>query len=330
MSKKGFQIPKINFEQETLTSNYGKFYAEPFERDFGITIGNSLRRVLLSSLEGAAVTAIRIPGVLHEFSTIPDVKEDATDIILNIKKLRLKLHSDRPKVIQLKSKGPKDVKASDIKADADVTILTPDLHIATVDKDGKLEIEMMVKKGRGYVPAERNKDSGQPIDMIPIDSLFSPIKKVNSWVENARVGHSTDYDRLIMEIWTDGSLRPEDAVSHSAKILMDYLSIFAPLEEGREGKPSEMTTAKNKFNENLLRGVDELELSVRSQNCFKNAGIRTIADLVQKTEQEMLKTKNFGKKSLQEIEKILAGMDLSLGMRFDGETLKKISQGEKS
>lgn len=329
--KEGFQIPKkINFDEETLTETYGKFYAEPFERGFGTTIGNSLRRVLLSSLEGAAVTAIRIPGVLHEFSTIRGVKEDVTDIILNIKKIRFKLHTKKAKTISLKVKGPKDVVASDIKTDADVDILTPDLHIATLDKDAKLDMEMIVKRGRGYVPAERNKDSGQPVDMIPIDSIFSPVKKVNFMVENARVGHSTDYDRLIMEIWTDGSLKPEDAVSQCAEILQDHLSIFiTPREEKEEEELSETVVEKGKFNENLLKSVDELELSVRAYNCFKNANITTIADLVQKTEHEMLKTKNFGRKSLNEIKEILSEMGLSFGMKLDEDVLEKIRQAQK-
>jgi DNA-directed RNA polymerase subunit alpha len=325
INKEGFQIPKkINFDEETLTDTYGKFYAEPFERGFGTTIGNSLRRILLSSLEGAAVTAIRIPGVLHEFSTIRGVKEDVTDVILNIKKLRLKVYTNKTKTITLKVKGPKEVLASDIKTDADVEILTPDLHIATLDKEAKLEIEMTVRKGRGYVPAERNKDSGQPVDVIPIDSIFSPVHKVNFYVENARVGHSTDYDRLIMEIWTDGSLKPQDAVSRGAGILNDHLSIFITSEEKEVEESPEVVVDKVRFNENLLKSVDELELSVRSYNCFKNANIKTIADLVQKTEDEILKTKNFGRKSLNEVKDILAEMGLAFGMKFDEDVLGKI------
>lgn len=331
IKREGFQIPKkINFDEETLTETYGKFYAEPFERGFGTTIGNSLRRVLLSSLEGAAVTAIRIPGVLHEFSTIRGVKEDVTDIILNIKKIRFKLHTSKPKTTFLKVKGPKEALASDIKTDADIEVLTPDLHIATLDKDAKLEIEMIIKKGRGYFSAERNKDSAQAIDMLPVDSIFSPVKKVNFTVENARVGHSTDYDRLIMEVWTDGSLKPEDAVSRGAEILKNHLSIFITHEEEKEEEDVyEVPSEKGKFNENLLRSVDELELSVRSYNCFKNANIKTIADLVQKTEHEMLKTKNFGRKSLNEIKEILSGMGLSFGMKLDEETLERIRQAQR-
>ncbi len=331
IKKEGFQIPKkIILDEETLTETYGKLYAEPFERGFGTTIGNSLRRVLLSSLEGAAITTIRIPGVLHEFSTIRGVKEDVTDIILNLKKIRFKLHTSKPKTINLKVKGPKEALASDIKTDADTEILTPNLHIATLDKDAKLEIEMVVRKGRGYVPAEGNKDSGQPVDMLPVDSIFSPVHKVNFTVENARVGHSTDYDRLIMEIWTDGSLNPEDAFSRGAEILKNHLSIFITHEEeNEEEEVYEATSEKGKFNENLLRSVDELELSVRSYNCFKNATIKTIADLVQKTEHEMLKTKNFGRKSLNEIKEILTTMGLSFGMKLDDETLDRIRQALK-
>lgn len=331
IKKEGFQIPKkIDFDEETLTETYGRFYAEPFEKGFGMTIGNSLRRVILSSLEGVAVTAIRIPGVLHEFSTIRGVKEDVTDIILNIKKIRFKLHTGKPKTIYLKAKGLKKVTASDIKTDADLEILTPNLHIVTLDKDAKLEIEMVVKKGRGYVSAERNKDSGQAVDMLPIDSIFSPVKKVNFWVENARVGHSTDYDRLIMEIWTDGSLKPENAVSYGADILKDHLSIFITSKKEKEEEESpEVVVDKGKFNENLLRSVDELELSVRSYNCFKNANIKTIADLVQKTEHEMLNTKNFGRKSLNEIKTILSEMGLSFGMKLDDDVLEKIRQAHK-
>ncbi len=331
IKKEGFQIPKkIILDEETLTETYGKLYAEPFERGFGTTIGNSLRRVLLSSLEGAAITTIRIPGVLHEFSTIRGVKEDVTDIILNLKKIRFKLHTSKPKTINLKVKGPKEALASDIKTDADTEILTPNLHIATLDKDAKLEIEMVVRKGRGYVPAEGNKDSGQAVDMLPVDSIFSPVHKVNFTVENARVGHSTDYDRLIMEIWTDGSLNPEDAFSRGAEILKNHLSIFITHEEeNEEEEVYEATSEKGKFNENLLRSVDELELSVRSYNCFKNATIKTIADLVQKTEHEMLKTKNFGRKSLNEIKEILTTMGLSFGMKLDDETLDRIRQALK-
>lgn len=315
---KDFQVPKkLDVEKETLSKTYGKFFAEPFERGFGSTIGNSLRRVLLSSIAGAAVTSIKIEGVLHEFSTLAGVKEDVTDMILNIKNLRLRLHSDKPKVIHLKKKGAGEVRAKDIIHDADVEILTPDLHIATLDKDGHLDMEMTVKTGRGYVPAERNKEEGMAIGVIPVDSIFSPIRKVNFTVENARVGRVTDYDKLILEIWTDGSVHPEDVLGFSAKILKDHLSIFINFEEMEQPIQQEADERKE-FNKNLLRSVHELELSVRAANCLKNANIRTIADLVQRSEGEMLKTKNFGRKSLNEIKEILQEMGLSLGMKLEG------------
>ncbi|HXF91974.1 MAG TPA: DNA-directed RNA polymerase subunit alpha [Nitrospiraceae bacterium] len=317
---KDFQIPmRVEVDKETLSPTYGRFTAEAFERGFGTTIGNSLRRVLLSSLTGAAVTTVRIEGVLHEFSTIPGVTEDVTSIILNVKSLRLALHSDKPKTIRLKKKGPGEAKGSDIVHDGDITILTPDLHIATLDKDATLDMEMVVKHGRGYVPAERNKEEGLPIGVIAVDSIFSPIKRVNFHVENARVGRVTDYDKLTLEIWTDGTITPQDALSTAASILRDHLDIFINPEERAEAKPEAAKDERtHEINKNLFRSVNELELSVRAANCLKNANIKTIADLVQKTEVEMLKTKNFGKKSLNEIKEVLAGMGLSLGMKLDG------------
>jgi DNA-directed RNA polymerase subunit alpha len=310
---------KLEFEKETLTPYYGKFTAEPFERGFGITIGNSLRRILLSSLQGAAITSVKIDGVLHEFSTIPGVKEDVTEIILNLKEVRLKLHTEGPKTIRVKAEGPKVLKAGDFQTGDAVEVLNPEHYIATLSKDGKLSMEMMVKMGRGYVPAERNKDENQPIGTIPIDAIFSPIKKVNYTVTNARVGQITDYDKLTLEVWTDGSLNPEEAITQSAKILRDQLSIFITLEEEEEEESSisEEQTEAQKLNENLFRSVDELELSVRSANCLKHANIKLIGDLVQKTEAEILATKNFGRKSLNEIKEILAGMGLSLGMKLE-------------
>jgi len=316
---KDFQIPmRIEADKETLSPTYGKFSAEAFERGFGTTIGNSLRRVLLSSLTGAAVTTVRIEGVLHEFSTIPGVTEDVTGIILNVKSLRLKLHSDKPKTIRLRKKGPGEAKGSDIVHDADVTILTPDLHIATLDKEATLDVEMMVKPGRGYVPAERNKEEGLPIGVIAVDSIYSPIKRVNFHVENARVGRVTDYDKLTLEIWTDESITPRDALSTAAGILRDHLDIFIHPEDLGEAKPEARKEERTReVNKHLFRSVNELELSVRAANCLKNANIKTIADLVQKTEMEMLKTKNFGKKSLNEIKEILSEMGLSLGTKLD-------------
>lgn len=315
---KDFQIPKrLEFEKDTYSDTYGRFFAEPFERGFGTTIGNSLRRILLSSIVGAAVTSVKIEGVLHEFTSIQGVKEDVTDIILNIKALRLKLHVDRPKIIYLKKKGPGIVKGSDITPDADVEILTPDLHIATLDKDAVLEMEMIVKHGRGYITAEKNKEEGLPIGVIPIDSIFSPIKRVNYHVENARVGQETDYDRLILEVTTDGSIKPDDAVAYAAKILKDHMNIFINFDEEEEiFEPKVEEKKEEEINKNLLRSVDELELSVRAYNCLKNANIKTIAELVQKSEAEMLKTKNFGRKSLNEIKEILAEMGLTLGMKM--------------
>ena len=312
-----FQIPKkLEVDQETLSDTYGKFTAEPFERGFGSTVGNALRRVLLSSIVGAAVTSVKIDGVLHEFSTVPGVKEDVTEIILNIKKLRLKLHTDKKKVIHLRKKGPGKVLAKHITPDADVEILTPDLHIATLDKDGKLEIEMDVQVGTGYVPAERNKEEGKEIGVIPIDAIFSPILKVSFSVQSARVGRLTNYDKLIMEVWTDGSVRPDDVLGYAAKILKDHLNLFIHFEENDPPNQGSEENAQD-FNQHLMKNVHELELSVRAANCLKNANILTIGDLVKRSESEMLRTKNFGRKSLNEIKEILHEMGLSLGMKID-------------
>ncbi len=323
---------RLEVEKETLTPFYGKFTAEPFERGFGITIGNSLRRILLSSLQGAAITSVKIDGVLHEFSAIPGAKEDITEIILNLKEVRLKLHTEGPKTIRVKAEGPKVLKAGDMITGDAVEILNPDHYLATLSRDGKLSMEMVVKVGRGYVPAERNKEESQPIGTIPMDSIFSPIKKVNYTVTNARVGQITDYDKLTMEVWTDGSLNPEEAVAHAAKILKDQLSIFITFEEEEETEISysEDEEEKEAFNENLLRSVDELELSVRSANCLKHANIRLIGDLVQKTEAEILATKNFGRKSLNEIKEILSDMGLSLGMKLDNWPPKKSEEEMES
>ncbi len=325
-SWKGLIRPKrLEVEKETLTPFYGKFTAEPFERGFGITIGNSLRRILLSSLQGAAITSVKIDGVLHEFSTITGVKEDVTEIILNLKEVRLKLHTEGPKVIRVKTEGPRVLKAGDIQTGDAVEILNPDLYIATLSRDAKLSMEMTVKMGRGYVPAERNREENQPIGTIPMDAIFSPIKKVNYTVTNARVGQITDYDKLTLEVWTDGSVTPEEAVAQAAKILKEQLSIFITFEEEEEEEEEEARehAEAEKLNENLFRSVDELELSVRSANCLKHANIKLIGDLVQKTEAEILATKNFGRKSLNEIKEILAGMGLSLGMKLENWPPKK-------
>jgi DNA-directed RNA polymerase subunit alpha len=317
---KGFQRPKrLEFDRETLTDRFGRFHAQPFERGFGTTIGNAMRRVLLSSIEGAAITAVKIEGVLHEFSPIPGVVEDATDIILNLKQIPLKLHADATKTLYVKVTKPGEVKAKDIVADGDVEILEPDAHIATVSEGGKLEMEMRLKRGRGYVAADRNFDDDLGIGWIPIDSVHSPVKKVNYLVEAARLGQTTDYEKLTVDVWTNGAITPRDAVSNAAKLVREHLNIFINLEDAADALPEAPAEQAHGAvsNENLDKSVEELELSVRSYNCLKNANIRTIRELVQKTEAEMLKTKNFGRKSLNEIKEILQTMGLSLGMRLD-------------
>jgi DNA-directed RNA polymerase subunit alpha len=317
---KGFQRPKrLDFERETLTDRYGRFYAQPFERGFGTTIGNALRRVLLSSIEGAAITAVKIDGVLHEFSPIPGVVEDATDIILNLKQIPLTCHVDYTKTLYVRVDKAGEVRARDIEVDQDVEILEPDAHIATVSEHGKLHMELRIKRGRGYVAADKNFDEDLGIGWIPIDSVHSPVKKVNYLVEAARLGQTTDYDKLTLDVWTNGSVTPNDAVSLAAKLVRDHLNIFINVDEVDE-QPTEIAGEPARAgagNEHLDKSVEELELSVRSYNCLKNANIRTIRELVQKTEPEMLKTKNFGRKSLNEIKEILSSMGLSLGMKLD-------------
>ena len=308
---KGFQRPKVlEFERDSLTERFGRFHAQPFERGFGTTIGNALRRVLLSSIEGAAVTAVKIDGVLHEFSPIDGVVEDATDIILNLKQIPFKIHTDSAKTLTVKVGKSGAVTAGDIECDGDVEILDPDVHIATVAEGGNLEMELRVKRGRGYVSADRNFEEELGVGWIPVDSVHSPIKKVNYLVEAARLGQTTDYDKLTIDVWTDGTV--------SAKLVRDHLNIFVniddeiePLPEPEEEEPATVE------NEHLDKSVEELELSVRSYNCLKNANIQTIRELVQKSESEMLRTKNFGRKSLNEIKEILLSMGLNLGMRLD-------------
>jgi DNA-directed RNA polymerase subunit alpha len=316
---KGFQRPKrLEFERETFTERFGRFYAQPFERGFGTTVGNALRRVLLSSIEGAAVTAVKIEGVQHEFSPIQGVVEDATDIILNLKQIPLKLHSDTVKTLTIRAMKPGEVRARDIEGDADIEILEPDAHIATVSEGGRLEMELRIKRGRGYISADKNFDEDLGIGWIPIDSVHSPVKKVNYVVEAARIGQTTDYDKLTLEVWTNGAVTPRDALSLSAKLIRDHFTIFVGLDEaGDQAFDSAADQVPTSVNENLDKSVEELELSVRSYNCLKNANIRTLRELVQKTEGDMLKTKNFGRKSLNEIKEILATMGLSLGMRLD-------------
>ncbi|HJY86458.1 MAG TPA: DNA-directed RNA polymerase subunit alpha [Candidatus Acidoferrales bacterium] len=315
---KGFQKPKrLAAELETLTDKYGRFSAQPFERGWGTTVGNALRRALLSSIEGAAITAIKIEGVLHEFSSIPGVVEDATDIILNLKQVPLKLNNDQPKTIYLNVENPGVVTSAMIEEDADFAVLDKGVYIATVSEGGKLQLEMRVKNGRGYVAADRNFDEDLPIGYIPVDSVHSPVRKVNYAVEAARLGQMTDYEKLALEVWTNGAITPQDAIGLASKLVKDHMSVFINFEEQPE-LPEEAVEAYNDPRlEHLDRSVEELELSVRSYNCLKNANIQTIRELVQKSENEMLKTKNFGRKSLNEIKDILQKMGLSLGMKFD-------------
>lgn len=310
----------LEVETESLTETYGKFVARPLERGFGVTLGNSLRRVLLSSLQGAAITSVKIEGAQHEFSTIPGVLEDVTDILLNLKGVRLRMDSDTSdtRVIRIDVTGDRVVRAGDIITPPDIKVLNPEHHIATLssESEGRLYAEMTVRMGKGYVPADRNKEQNQPIGTIPIDAIFSPVRKVNYTVSNARVGHETDYDRLTLEVFTDGSVTPTDAVAYSAKILKEQLQIFINFREEPEPVEEKREESEESFNENLFKTVDELELSVRSANCLQNANIKYIYELVEKTEAEMLKTKNFGRKSLNEIKEILSEMGLSLGMKL--------------
>src|SRR4029453_1207083 len=316
---KGFQRPKrLEFERETANDRFGRFYAQPFERGFGTTIGNTLRRVLLSSIEGAAVTAVKIDGVQHEFSPIPGVVEDATDIILNLKQIPIKLHTDEVKTLYVRVDRSGEVRARDIEVDQDVEILEPDAHIATVAEKGRLHMELRVKRGRGYVAADKNFDEDLGIGWIPVDSVHSPVKKVNYLVESARVGQNTDYDKLTIDIWTNGAVSPAESLSLASRLVRQPPDLFAGLgEAGDDDAELPAESAPTAINENLDKSVEELELSVRSYNCLKNANIRTLRELATKTEAEMLKTKNFGRKSLNEIKEILAGMGLSLGMRLD-------------
>jgi DNA-directed RNA polymerase subunit alpha len=307
----------IQIEQESANEFYGKFTCEPLERGYGITVGNSLRRVLLSSLQGAAITAVRLDGALHEFTSIDDVVEDVTDIILNLKEVVFRAQYPRQYTLRLQKEGPGPVLAGDIQLVDGLTILNPTHQVATLDKKGPLSMELSVGVGRGYVSAERNKSPTMPLGTIPIDALFSPIRKVNYTVQNARVGQITDYDKLVLEVWTNGAVAPSDAVAFAAKILKEQLSIWINFEETEEATYSVPGSDDEPLNENLFRSVDELELSVRSANCLQNANITLIGELVQRTEQDMLKTKNFGRKSLKEIKEILSTMGLSLGLKLD-------------
>jgi DNA-directed RNA polymerase subunit alpha len=307
----------IHIDPESSNEFYGKFTCEPLERGYGITIGNSLRRVLLSSLQGAAITAVRLDGALHEFTSIDDVVEDVTDIVLNLKEVVFRAHQPRQYTLRLEKEGPGPVVAGDIQLVDGLSILNPKHPIATLDKKGPLAMELTVGVGRGYVAADRNKSLTMPLGTIPIDALFSPIRKVNYTVQNARVGQITDYDKLVLEVWTNGAVAPSDALAFAAKILKEQLSIWINFEETEETTYTAPGAEDEPLNENLFRSVDELELSVRSANCLQNANITLIGELVQRTEQDMLKTKNFGRKSLKEIKEILATMGLGLGMKLD-------------
>ena len=308
---------RIEIDQETNTNTYGKFVCEPLERGFGITIGNALRRILLSSLQGAAIVSVKFDNVVHEFSSMPGVSEDVTDIILNLKEIKLKALNVEEAVVRITREGEGVVTAGDIETEGFVEVLEPGQHIATLSKEGNLDMEMVVKMGKGYVPAERLKDENTPIGVIAIDAAFSCVKKVNYVVTNSRVGQVTDYDKLTLEIWTDGSVFPEDAVAFAAKILKEQMNPFINFEEEIEPVEEEEINQEEDVNENLFRPVSDLELSVRSANCLQNAKINLIGELVQKTDAEMLKTKNFGRKSLNEIKAILSDMGLNLGMKLD-------------
>ncbi len=325
LKKKGFQLPeKIRFDEETLTDTYGKVVVEPLERGFGVTLGNALRRVLLSSLEGTAITSVKIAGALHEFSSINGVKEDTIDIILNLKKLRFRSHGDASKIATFSVKGPALVTGADLKCDSSFEVLNPEQVIATLDKNSDFSAEVQLKKGKGYISSKEQTEENPSVGDISVDAAFSPIRKVNFVPEKTRVGRSTDYDRLILEIWTDGSITPQKALSDAASIVIDHMDIFVADEEYETVQTEAAEAGEGQSisgsNPNLNKTVDELELSVRSYNCLKNADIKTIAELVAKSEPEMLKTKNFGRKSLNEIKEILSRMGLHLGMKIDADT----------
>lgn len=326
MHTKELKIPKrLTADPDALTYNYGRFIAEPLSRGAGVTLGNSLRRVLLSSLKGAAVTAVKIDGILHEFSTIPGVVEDVTQIVLNLKEIRFKLFDDGPVILYIDARGIGEVTAADIQLNSRVEIMNPDQHIAMLDKNGELKMEIYVDIGRGYVPAEVNKDDGSALGVIPVDSIFSPIRKVNFRVENTRA-EMIDYDRLLLEVWTDGSITAKDAIAEAARILTDYLNMFIEFDESYVEEEEEIDEEAEKRKVSLSKPVAELELSVRSANCLEAADIATIRDLVTKTEQEMLRYRNFGRKSLNEIKTILAEMGLSFGLVLDDETGKELEE----
>ena len=331
LRKKGFQMPeKIHFEEETLTDTYGKLIAEPLERGYGTTLGGALRRVLLNSIEGAAATGVRIAGAVHEFATIEGVKEDVVEIALNIKSLKFRMEGNSEKTAIVKATGPKDITGADLQVDASLAVMNPGQHVLTLDKGVEFEAEVYVEKGVGYQVAENHDMSEKSVDIIALDSIFSPVTKVNFTVEKARVGRSTDYDRLVLEVWTDGSVTPSAAISYAASIMNEHLEFFIFEREEEEAEVQESAESDGDeamaLNPNLLKSVDELELSVRAHNCLKNAEIKNISDLVQRTEYDMLRTKNFGRKSLKEIKEILGTMGLNFGMRVDTEALKELGE----
>ncbi|MDE2722118.1 MAG: DNA-directed RNA polymerase subunit alpha [Gemmatimonadetes bacterium] len=316
MNAKNFQMPRfVQIDEESLSDDYGLFSVQPLERGFGATIGNALRRVLLSSIEGAAVKAVKIEGIQHEFTVIEGVVEDVTEVVLNLKEICLRMHTDADKLLYVKKEGPGELKAGDLQVDADVEVMNPDLHIATLDKDGVLDMEVTVGKGRGYVLAEANKQADQPMGTIVLDAAFSPIRKVHYEIDNARVGQQTDYDKLSLAVWTNSVVRPDDAVAHAARILKNHLELFINFEEEPEEELEEVVDEETRRIATLLKmPVDELELSVRSANCLKAANIITLEDLVQKTENEMLKFRNFGRKSLNELTAILENLGIAFGI----------------
>ncbi len=331
MVMQGIVKPKrIDFDKKTKTGDYAKFRVGPFERGYGVTIGNSLRRMLLSSLQGASIIGAKFEGIYHEFSSIPGVMEDISEIILNLKQLKLRMHGQLDqKRMYLKKSAEGKVTAGDFEGDPDIEILNPDQLVANLDKSGALDFEVIVKRGRGYVPADRHDLSAESVQMIPVDALFSPIEKVVYTVEKTRVGQSTDFDSLVMELWTDGSITPEDAVAHAAKIVKDHMQVFINFDEEPEQVQPQVDEKKLKMIANLSKSVEELELSVRSYNCLKNANIQTISELVQKGDGEMLKTRNFGRKSLNEIKEILEEMGLHLGMKLEEDDIKQITAARK-
>ena len=331
MVMQGIVKPKrIEFDKKSRTDNYAKFQVGPFERGYGVTVGNSLRRMLLSSLQGASIIGAKFEGIYHEFSSLPGVMEDISEIILNLKQLKLKMHGKLDqKRLYLKKNAEGKVTAGDFEGDPDIEILNPDQLVATLDKSGALDFEVIVKRGRGYVPADRHDLSAESVQMIPVDALFSPIERVVYTVEKTRVGQSTDFDSLVMELWTNGSISPEDAVAHAAKIVKDHMQVFINFDEEPELVQPQVDEKKLKMITNLSKSVEELELSVRSYNCLKNANIQTISELVQKGDGEMLKTRNFGRKSLNEIKEILEEMGLHLGMKLEEDDIKQITAARK-